>query len=667
MSESASQSEESYGCPSKIQEALECPEILRIIGEWILVDEWKTLPFHRQFQPQTLLNCCLVSKYWHEVLTPLLWSIDDTQRMGNVPRTLLEKYSKYVRTLKLWGYIGVHTPPKYTRLRHLSIDGDGMRRYGNVPRNLISTNRSLISLELVNLSLFGYSMNERTYEDDDDEDCLDLGRGYGTGYDNGYGYGYGYDIGYHRLPCGYGYSFHGKGSIPGLGNETDNSGKGDRDITTLGTGRPLRDVKTSLEDLTLRKITFTGTEFFATLSDVAEGSLSSLTLYQLMGSFDLQGLIFASLTRLCLSLGTTVEPKLYEIIGRSPRLEHLELRSGHPEDGDWCYGNFSHHLEPLTLLLRGNLPMDPSRARVSAPRQWFRPQLAALQLRGLHTQEWGVQEESNNPDYLELIRACSNTFNKHKMTGYLGSLRELVISLRDLDDDARGAIEMHSSSLEILRITIERSMHSISTTIVQRGGRHSRVLRKIFQSCRHLREFEYWDLNGDADISVMMATLIGGDKEKGGEHDAQQQQEQKQEWQEQQQQEQEEQRQKPLDDPKEEVEEVWCCRELQSLTLKSFLCYTHVIMQPEQRFVDDDESGGGGTWVMTAFQWDPTLHNGTAFLLDAHLDAWGYVGQEESDRPKQGEELIRRFLRHIAPSRKLKKLQLAELKFVRAF
>ncbi|KAG0213233.1 hypothetical protein BGX31_001298 [Mortierella sp. GBA43] len=584
MSESASQSEESYGCPSKIQEALECPEILRIIGEWILVDEWKTLPFHRQFQPQTLLNCCLVSKYWHEVLTPLLWSIDDTQRMGNVPRTLLEKYSKYVRTLKLWGYIGVHTPPKYTRLRHLSIDGDGMRR---------------------------------TYEDDDDEDCLDLGRGYGTGYDNGYGYG-----------------FHGKGSIPGLGNETDNSGKGDRDITTLGTGRPLRDVKTSLEDLTLRKITFTGTEFFATLSDVAEGSLSSLTLYQLMGSFDLQGLIFASLTRLCLSLGTTVEPKLYEIIGRSPRLEHLELRSGHPEDGDWCYGNFSHHLEPLTLLLRGNLPMDPSRARVSAPRQWFRPQLAALQLRGLHTQEWGVQEESNNPDYLELIRACSNTFNKHKMTGYLGSLRELVISLRDLDDDARGAIEMHSSSLEILRITIER---------IQRGGRHSRVLRKIFQSCRHLREFEYWDLNGDADISVMMATLIGGDKEKGGEHDAQQQQEQKQEWQEQQQQEQEEQRQKPLDDPKEEVEE------------------------PEQRFVDDDESGGGGTWVMTAFQWDPTLHNGTAFLLDAHLDAWGYVGQEESDRPKQGEELIRRFLRHIAPSRKLKKLQLAELKFVRAF
>ncbi|KAG0230242.1 hypothetical protein BGX31_005949 [Mortierella sp. GBA43] len=407
-------------------------------------------------------------------------------------------------------------------------------------------------------------------------------------------------------------------------NENDNKDADDiHDDHTLCLTNPLGHLKASLLELSMKQMGFEEKEFYYALRDIAGGSLRTLKLGWIVGSLDLHGLVFESLTRLHLWLRRTMKTDMFEIIGRSPHLDHLELYDAVDPD-DWFQGGYVLcDLEPLAQFLRGTPTMDPSTSG-STHRQWTRPQLATLRLHIRHmvTQSSGVTTGGNNPQYLELIRACSNTYDKFKRRGYLGSLRELVFSVHNLDDDVREVIEIQGEHLEVLRIAVisnfDPRCERIGSII-----NHSLALAKIFQSCRRLKEFEYESWYSDADIRTMMEILI------------------------------------------EKIPEAsWDCRDLESLQLYSSGASFSTRPEEERWFVvaentkdNNNHVHGSGTWRMPSFKWDPKVNDGTAFLLDAVEGGTG--------RSKDGEELIRRFLRHISPSKKLKNLQLAQLKFVR--
>jgi hypothetical protein len=160
---------------------------------------------------------------------------------------------------------------------------------------------------------------------------------------------------------------------------------------------------------------------------------------------------------------------------------------------------------------------------------------------------------------------------------------------------------------------------------------------------------EYWDRNGNVDISMVM-DWIGGhstrkhasDKHNGG-------------------------------TPQQEIEEAWNCPELETLTLKSYYEITEQKQTREarSRWFDGEGSGAdgsAGTWMMPSFKWDPTVQDGTAFLLDADQDSIGPSVDmaKDNDQEMEGQETIKRFLRYISPGRKLKKLRLAQVQLVKA-
>jgi hypothetical protein len=66
--------------------------------------------------------------------------------------------------------------------------------------------------------------------------------------------------------------------------------------------------------------------------------------------------------------------------------------------------------------------------------------------------------------------------------------------------------------------------------------------------------------------------------------------------------------------------------------------------------------------------WDPRLRDGTDILLGVHWNSFELFEDVvmENDSQQQVDTLLDRFLRHISPSRKLKSLQLGQLKFTRA-
>ncbi|KAF9362373.1 hypothetical protein BGX34_006313 [Mortierella sp. NVP85] len=402
---------------------------------------------------------------------------------------------------------------------------------------------------------------------------------------------------------------------------------GDSDSFSLT--NPLGHLSKSLEEVSVIFQQYKGMEFYYFLRAVAGGNLRCLKLSLLSGSFDLRDLVFTSLTRLYLWLDDKTLPGLHEIIGRSPLLEHLELNG-------LTYVVDNYSLDPLVHTLRGTQPrIHPLMQR------WFRPQLAVLRLHGLHLRKTNsvTGQVVNDDKFLELIRACGVTFNKHKRTGHIGPLRELVLSLWVLDDDVREAIEIHSSSLEMLKIKIsQRPRRTLTRDIDQQGL----TLRGIIQSCARLKKFDFRDLNGDVDISVMMATLMDGSS--GSEHG----------------------------NDKTNKVEAWGCPDLEFMSLRSFPPFRSLRpteTEHERQVSDDEESKDGHRirpWMMPTFRWDSGAKDGTDLLLDTRWKSFEIFEDETgASRSREGEQLIKRFLRHVSPSKKLKELQLAQITLVR--
>ncbi|KAK3816342.1 MAG: hypothetical protein J3Q66DRAFT_388526 [Benniella sp.] len=562
---------------SRAQMALSCPEILYAIGEELPVFDKappNTLTMF-QFSPRVLLNCCSVSKFWREVLMPLLWRVDDTKSMKNVPIEVLTQYKDHVRTFTaLWSRYqdGELAPiPAYTFLRKLNM-GTGVKK-GKDAARLIGENKHLVTLEMHDVPLFeDLSENERK----------------GVGMENG-------------------------------------------DSDSFSLTNPMGHLSKSLEELSVSFQKYRGMEFYYFLRAVAGGNLRFLNLSLLSGTFDLRDLVFTSLTRLHLWLDDKTLPGLHEIIGRSPHLEHLEL-SG------LTYVADNYSLVPLAHILRGTeIP------RINSPmKRWFRPQLAVLRLYGLHVRRTHTVTEQvvNDNKFLELIRACGATYNKHKKTGHIGPLRELALSVWVLDDRVKETIEIHSSSLEVLKIKIsQRPRRTPTKDITQQ----ILTLRRIIQTCARLKKFDFRDLNGDVDISVMMAILMDGSSVSEHGND------------------------------KTNKVEAWESPDLEFMSLRTFPPFWPRTpteeTEHERQFSDDEESKDDpqiGTWMMPTFKWDSGARDGTDLLLDTRWSSFEIFDVENSaNRSRDGEQLIKRFLRHVSPSKKLKELQLGQIKLLR--
>ncbi|KAI8347446.1 hypothetical protein B0O80DRAFT_215333 [Mortierella sp. GBAus27b] len=571
----------------KASVALGCVEILEAIGSHIpLVEKVPGTLARYEFRPRAMMNCCLVSKFWRQVLMPILWRVHDTQLMKDVPKAVLTTYSHHARVLTLWNRTGTR-PPIYTQLRHLtlgpgtSITDEGIQ--------LINANTKLETLEMTDIRLFHSSSEDKC---DSENDPIPL-------------------------------------------------------------TNPLGHLQTSLQRLCVVETRFDDLELFYLLRDVAQGSLRTLELHHLDGCQDLQDLVFSSLTRLHIRLCGAMDD-IYEIIGRSPRLEHLKIQGGfhyHPTQNFWHFKQLTHFLrgtEPEIDTLSGN--ENSSQLVPTIVTRWCRPQLSTLDLTGLYSYRVPITlRVINDEKYLELIRASSNIYNKHKLDGYLGSLRELHLTVWIVDDTVCEAIAVHSSSLETLRIQIRDGPRRLERITMQERELESHVLRKILNSCRRLKDMEYWDRNGNVDVSMVM-DWIGGhsarkhasDNHNGG-------------------------------TPQQEIEEALNCPELETLTLKSYYEITEQkqMREARSRWLDGEGSGddgGAGTWMMPSFKWDPTVQDGTAFLLGADQGSIGpsVDTAKDNDPEMEGEETIRRFLRYISPCRKLRKLRLAQVQLVKA-
>ncbi|KAF9984865.1 hypothetical protein BGZ65_012413 [Modicella reniformis] len=545
-----------------------------------------------------MLNCCLVSKYWRQVLLPLLWCVDDTRLMSNVSMTLLKKYKDYVRIYGgMWDRFtkDYANPPIYTQLRELSI-GNAVRTNAEAMQ-LIGANNHLKKLEMYQVRLFEL-LNKNAKED----------------------------------------ASNNNNNNNNQNKDTNNDCNDNMHSST----NPLGHLRTTLQELTVIYLNCKEKELYYLLRSVAQGKLRYLKLHFLSGTFDLQNLVFESLTRLCLLLDHKI-PGLHEIIGRSPHVEYLELGG---------LNNF-FSIDSLVHILRGTHPVETLRQReerlrsgLLEPLQYSRPQLKTLYIYGLHMykRQDDSTDKGNDAKFLELIQACSSIYNKHKWTGHLDSLQQLDIQLWLLDDQAREAIEMHSSTLEVLKIKILRSRER---TPWYKKRRHGQDLQKLLQSCTRLRKLEFLDQCGDEDISAIMTDLIGDHGTRTNHED------------------------KGHNANNQKVE-LWNCLNLESLTLKSTRLHHSLDRtreEEEKRYYNDDEGDGGfGTWVMLKVQWDPVCADGTGFLLDTQWSNFELFEDvmEDIGRPKEGEELIKRFLRHVSPSTKLRRLQLGQLTFIRS-
>jgi len=581
--------------------ALDCPDILYAIGEWIPVFENETVynkRIYMTYKPQTLFRCCLVSKQWNKILTPLLWRVDDTGSMRKVPQVALEMHSDHVRVYEglndKWFTKTYLEPPMHTQLRQL-IMGEAVKT-GDVAMRMISMNSRLRMITLFKsplLQQFREGAAELTHLEKDDFK-----------------------------------------------------------ENTHSPTNPLGHLRSTLEHLTLRQMYIQGLELYYLLRTVSKWNLKTLELDNIWGTFDIQDIVFECLTRLCLWLDNSIQPGLHELIGYAPHLEHLEL-SGLVDD------RRPFSFEPLVHIMRGTRQEETprekeDRLKAGKPelRQWSRPQLKILRIQGLHSCK--SQEDAsglgNDVMFLELIRASGRSISMTKEMARPSSLRELDIPLWFVDDLARGAIEASSLTLEVLKIKIQRGRDNLPTWKHERQGR---ILRKILQSCSRLRVMEVWDQNGDEDISVIMTGLIGdyGGLYHDGGYDGSGTESE--------------------NGDKVRTTEALVCPDLVSLTLKSIRT-NHELQQTEveeerRYFENVGDHGDTSPWVMPKLQWDLTLLDGTDYLMDSHWRSFEIyeeiiegIGQEE-----EGDQLLRRFLRCISPSRKLKELQLGQLRFTR--
>ncbi|KAF9362372.1 hypothetical protein BGX34_006312 [Mortierella sp. NVP85] len=426
---------------------------------------------------------------------------------------------------------------------------------------------------------------------------------------------------------------------------------------------------TSSTELALRCPEILGPEFYWLLRAVAKGRLRTLRLYNLTGVFDLQDLIFESLTRLDLNLHNKMHG-VCDIIGRCPYLRHLEINGDNVN---------SYSYDSLIRALRGTQPEEtPSEteerlgAMTSHPWNRSRPQLSTLRLHGLHSRCGDWSELDNNKQFLELIRACGASYSKPMQMEGGCFLRELVLLLWVLDDPAREAIEIYSTTLEVLEIKILRQYQVKDK---EKGKQQSRVLKNILQSCSRLKRLEFWDMSGKLDVLEVMEGLMEECESSSNKSDDDDDDDDEIEMC-------DESEGQALGTPKsiqqqldrDRVAKAWDCPEMESLSIRSFFLNETMRLtrvEEERRFADDSGSNDSGisigTWVMPAFKWNDRFQEGTGFLLDAHWSSFELFDDAVADvgRPKEGEELIMRFLRHISPMKKLKALQLGQLKLIR--
>ncbi|KAK3816334.1 MAG: hypothetical protein J3Q66DRAFT_342243 [Benniella sp.] len=583
--------------------ALDCPEILYAIGYWIPLFEKIYLT---TFKPEMLLRCCLVSKLWNKVLTPLLWRIDDTQTMSRLPQAVLERNREHVRIysgLNVGTYMRIRLqPPAYTQLRYLFM-GWSIRR-SDIAMQMISMSNHIRMISISYVPLFvvedGQQVARLTHLDEDK----------------------------------------------------------DFDENTHSFTNPFGHLRFTLEHLTLTGMRFRGMELFYLLRTAAKGSLRFLKLDIVTGTFDLQDIVFESLKQLHLWLDDKIQPGLIEIIGRSPYLEHLELKGA-------AFIGRPYPLEQLAQIFH-DTPYKESPSEREAQlslrkprsRQWWsRPRLKTLRIQGVYPwkREGDVWNTGNDVTLMKIIRGVGSIHNRNGVI-QPSSLRELEIPLWILDDIAKRAIEASSSTLEVLKIRIQQDRDELPTRKYEQQGR---VLREVLQSCSKLQIMEFWDLSQDMDISPIIAMMVGdygigrGD---GGHGDASASE----------------------NDGVQEIEAL-VCPELVSLTLKSIPMNYKLCSKPleeERRYFDndnnDDDRGnkndnGAPPWVMPKQKWDTTLKDGTGVLLDAQMNIFELFEDSSTGirSVNEGDKLLRRFLRYVSPSRKLKDLQLGQLRFTR--
>ncbi|KAG0232681.1 hypothetical protein BGX31_005026 [Mortierella sp. GBA43] len=613
---------------SSTKRALDCPEILYAIGECIPLFERNTASQYYTFHPQTLLKCCLVSKVWHEVLSPLLWRVDDAVTMSKVPREMIVKNSRYVRTY--FGYRN-YSASSYTQLRRLTL----MERARNTKEEIMSilgANKQLRMLSLSKNYIFRNTSSQKQQK-------LETNAA------------------------------------------TENDQDTDQDNVQSPTN-PLGHLQTTLEELCLQSMDLEQMDLYNLVRSVAKGCLRTLIIDRLQGTMDLRDVVFVSLTRLHLWLDDKLTIGLHEIIGRSPQLEHLEINGNNDV-------NRRYPLDLVGHVLRGTRPEETSSEKTSRiragkpePRQWPRPPLKTLRINGSHNlvvQNGSGTERGNDPQLLDLIRACSGT-TVHSLTGkpFSSSLRELDLILWVVDSPARQAIATLGPTLEILKI---RTMYYQMDIPSQKVEEQGRVLRRILQSCPRLKEFEFLDQLVSTNVTVFMEGLIGergvdvdnnnsgsletttatatattapnnenGDQEAAGVPKANPQQQANED------------EIRPLE-----------CPELVSLVLKSRKLHQHpnkTVEEEEKWFLDENHSnsnGSGSAWRMPKQMWDCSIDDGTTFLLNAEWSSFELFEDVVQDigRPSEGDELLRRFFRHFSPSRKLQDIQLGQLCFQR--
>lgn len=596
--------------------ALDCPDILYAIGEWIPAFQLMGHGEHsfHTFKPQTLLVCRLVSKLWCKILTPLLWRVDDTGTMSWVPQALLEKYSEHVRAYNglsnKWYARTYLPPPMHSQLRQLEM-GKAVQS-GEVASRMVSMNSRLWKLRMNGIIPF-----------------------------------------YQRKKVA------STGNVGATNNFEHQERDGDDfDENSHSFTNPLGHLRATLQELVVEQLRLEPNYLFYLLRAVARGNLQTLKLDNISGSsesFDLQDIVFMSLTRLDLYLDNRSQPGLYglhEIVGRSPFLEHLELNGERDQ----------HCLDPLVHTLHGTLPDDEAlRQRFNQLRtggRWSRPHLKTLRLRQqLHRRQLqeNAKDQGNDPKLLDLVRSAGATYNACRELMRPSTLRVLEVSLWFLDDLARSAIETTKSTLEELIIVIIPDREGLPTWKHERQGI---FLRKILVSCSRLKTLRFWDQNGDEDISTIMRDIIG---ERGvGGHDLRS-----------------DHREDDDNNKAPKVKLLLDCPALESLVLRSIRTNFDLIQtEPEKERVfindhDDSHSTAANSsvpWIMPQQCWDPRLQDGTDILLDVRWNSFELFEDVvmENGSQQQVDTLLERFLRHISPSRKLKSLQLGQLKFTRA-
>ncbi|KAF9175360.1 hypothetical protein BGX21_003627 [Mortierella sp. AD011] len=632
---------------SRASNPLDYPEILLAVGEHIpLFQPNPDGAIDMKFTPKTLLSCCLVSKFWRDVLLPFLWRVHDTIPMIRCPIEVLTRHKDLVRYyyfISTWNRNGSKPldPPLYTQLYEMTIN---FVPSPQIVAKLLEANKELRKVSIGNIRLATA-------------------------------------LGPLRVLDG----------AEGAESVTTSEAKGLADS-------PFDNLGTTLQELALGDMEVNTNELWRLLGPVSR-NIWSLSLKNLTGTLDdipLEGLMFPKVTRLIIRIDTRLQYRLEEMISRCPMLEHLEL-SGIDND---------YPLDTLVHILQGTQEVETKKQKEKREKEgrvlkrWVRPLLSTLRLL---CHSYGSRTMvANNHKILAAIRACSG-YQSAKMDKRINcqqvdedngeadgidnnsrikgigqrdeSLRELSVTLCILDDAAREAIETHRSTLEILKITIQNRENRACSVALERQGR---VLRRLLRSCRRLRVFEFRDLNTDADVSSLIEEMLkikGGDintdrhkiddiNNSGRESDSGFSEDDE------------------LTQERKARSEVWRSPALQSLLIGSGASLANkkdLITLEEERFNITTTTNDGENvdieWIMPTQKWNPKTNDGSDALLGERWESYDLFNEDfdtkdEAQGIRNGEEierydLIRRFLNLITPSQQLKTVQLGQLKFCR--